>query len=178
MMFVLDLLRKRRSIRKFQDRPLTPEQIRVLEEAVLRSPSGRNLRSWEFIFVDDRDLLVKLADTRGSSSAFIAGAALGVVIIGDEKTVDTWVEDGSIAAIIIQLAAADLGLGSCWAHVRNREHAPGKTAEDHVRELLGIPDPLKVLCVIAVGYPAEQKPGIPKEELSSGKIFRNRYGQV
>jgi nitroreductase len=47
-----------------------------------------------------------------------------------------------------------------------------------VRELLGIPDPLKVLCVIAVGYPAEQKPGIPKEELSSGKIFRNRYGQV
>jgi nitroreductase len=172
MMFVLDLLRKRRSIRKFHDRPLTPDQISVLEEAALRSPSARNLRSWEFIFVEDRDLLIKLADTRGVSSAFIAGAALGVVIIGNEKTADTWVEDGSIAAIIIQLAA------SCWAHVRNREHAPGKSAEDYVRELLGIPDPLKVLCVIAVGYPAEEKPGIPKEELPSGKIFRNRYGQA
>ena len=77
---MLELLRKRRSIRKYQDRPLSADQVMALEEAVLRSPTGRDSRSWEFIFVDDRLLLKKLADTRGSNSAFLAGASLGVVV--------------------------------------------------------------------------------------------------
>ncbi len=61
---MLDLLRKRRSIRKFHDRPLSEEQVEILEEAILRTPSARNLRSWEFVMVDKRDLLSKLAQVR------------------------------------------------------------------------------------------------------------------
>lgn len=175
---MLELLRKRRSIRKYQDRPLSADQVMALEEAVLRSPTGKDSRSWEFIFVDDRLLLKKLADTRGSNSAFLAGASLGVVVLGNDKVTDTWVEDSSLAAIIAQLAAVGLDLGSCWSQVRNREHAPGETAEDYVRGLLGIPDDLRVLCVIAVGHPDEEKRPTPKEGLSFRKIHKNRFKPV
>jgi nitroreductase len=177
-MNMLELLRKRRSIRKYQDRPLSADQVIALEEAVLRSPTGRDSRSWEFIFVDDRLLLKKLADTRGSNSAFLAGASLGVVVLGNEVITDTWVEDSSLAAVIVQLAAVQLGLGSCWSQVRNREHSPDRTAEDYVRELLDIPDNLRVLCVIAVGHPAEEKRPTPKKELPFRKIHRNRFSPV
>ena len=56
-----------------------------------------------------------------------------------------------------------------------REHAPGETAEDYVRGLLGIPNDLRVLCVIAVGHPSEEKRPTPKEGLSFRKIHRNRF---
>jgi nitroreductase len=151
---MLELLRERRSIRKFQDRPLSVDQVMALEEAVLRSPTGRDSRSWDFIFVDDRLLLKKLADTRGNNSAFLAGASLGIVVLGNDVVTDTWVEDSSLAAIIAQLAAVQLGLGSCWSQVRNREHSPDRSAENYVREVLSIPDNLRVLCIIAVGHPA------------------------
>jgi len=172
---LMELLRERRSIRRYQDRPLSDEQVAALEEAVLRSPTGRDTRSWEFVFVDDRELLNRLAATRGSNSAFLGGASLGIVVLGNDKVTDTWVEDSSLAAIIAQLAAVGLGLGSCWSQVRNREHAPGETAEDYVRGLLGIPDDLRVLCVIAVGHPSEEKRPTPKEGLSFRKIHRNRF---
>ncbi len=172
---MLELLRSRRSIRKFQDRPLTTEQIETLEEALLRAPSARNLKSWEFIFVDDRELLQKLGKVRGGSSGFIGGASLGIVILGNEETADTWIEDASLAAVISQIAATSIGLGSCWAHIRNRDHSPQKTAEGYVREILGIPDPFRVLCVIAVGFPAEEKPFVAKKDLPFGKIHRNRF---
>jgi len=175
---MLELLRERRSIRKFQDRPLSVDQVMALEEAVLRSPTGRDSRSWEFIFVDDRLLLKKLADTRGNNSAFLAGASLGIVVLGNDAVTDTWVEDSSLAAIIAQLAAVQLGLGSCWSQVRNREHSPDRSAENYVREVLSIPDNLRVLCVIAVGHPAEEKRPIPKKELSFRKIHRNRFNSI
>ncbi len=172
---MLDLLRKRRSIRKFHDRPLSEEQVEILEEAILRTPSARNLRSWEFVMVDKRDLLSKLAQVRGSSSAFIAGSSMAIVVMANEKTADTWVEDASIAAIIAQMTSTSLGLGSCWAHIRNRDHKPGKTAEEYVKELLGIPEPMRVVCIIAIGHPAEDKEIIPVEGLPYEKIHRNRF---
>ncbi|KUK56536.1 MAG: Nitroreductase [Synergistales bacterium 53_16] len=172
---MLDLLRKRRSIRKFHDRPLAEEQVEILEESILRTPSARNLRSWEFIMVDKRDLLQKLSEVRGSSSAFIAGASAAIVVMGNEKTADTWVEDASIAAIIAQMTATSLGLGSCWAHIRNREHKPGITAEEYVKDLLGIPEQLRVVCIIAIGHPAEEKGSLAVEDLPYRKIHRNRF---
>jgi nitroreductase len=175
MMRMIDLLRKRRSIRKFQDRPVEPEKVEILKEAILRGPTARNLRSWEFVFVDDQALMKKLAQVRGSSSAFLDGAPLGIVVLGKEETSDAWIEDASIAAFAAQLTATSIDLGSCWAHIRLRDHSPDQTAEEYVRELLGIPKEYKVLCILAVGYPAEEKKGVPKDELPYGKIHENRF---
>jgi nitroreductase len=172
---MIDLLRKRRSIRKFQDRPVEPEKVEILKEAVLRAPTARNLKSWEFVFVDDPALMKKLALVRGSSSAFLEGAPLGIVVLGKEETVDIWVEDASIAAFSAQLVATSIGLGSCWIQIRLRDHSPEKTAEEYVRELLGIPKEYRVLCILAVGYPAEEKKPVPKGDLPYGKIHENRF---
>lgn len=173
---MLDLMRKRRSIRKYQDRPLSDDLIQILEEVLLRAPSGKNLKSWEYIFVNDKKILEKMAIARsGNSSAFINGAQLGIVFLGNREKADTWIEDASLAAIIAQLTATSLGLGSCWAQVRNRAHSPEKTSEDYLKELLGVPETFGIVCVVAIGYPDEVKLPLNSDLLPYEKIHRNRF---
>ena len=103
-------------------------------------------------------------------TAFLKNAALGIVICGDETKSDVWVEDCSIAAILTQLTAQSIGLGSCWIQIRNRMHEEGITSESYIRNLLGLPENLKVECILSLGYPAEKKDGIPKDRLDFNKI--------
>jgi nitroreductase len=77
--------------------------------------------------------------------------------------------------MIGQLVATSIGLGSCWIQIRNRDHSPEKSAEEYVKEILGIPDPYRVLCILAVGYPAEEKKPIPKGELPYSKIHLENF---
>ncbi|MCS7280941.1 MAG: nitroreductase family protein [Desulfobacterota bacterium] len=174
---MIEILRERRSIRKYKDIPIEAEKIELLKEAVLRSPSSRGINPWVFIFVDDKDLLLKLSYAKEHGSSFLKDAVLGVVVMGDETRSDCWVEDCSIASIILQLVAQSLGLGSCWIQIRNRMHSKEKTAEDYVRELLSIPSNLRVLSIISIGYPAERKRKVKLEELEHEKIYRNRFGE-
>jgi nitroreductase len=174
---MIEILRARRSIRKYEDRPIDGETVEILKEAVLRSPSSRGINPWVFIFVDDKELLGKLSMAKEHGSSFLRDAQLGVVVCGEEKRSDCWIEDASIASIILQLVAQSLGLGSCWIQIRNRRHSDEKTAEEYVRELLKIPEDLRVLSIISIGYPGERKRKIKKDELEYGKIYRNRFGE-
>jgi nitroreductase len=168
---MLETVRARRSIRRYQPREIEPELLDQLEEAALRSPTSRNLKSWRFVFVTDRAKLVALSEAKVSFAQPLAGAALGIVVCGDDTVSDCWVEDCSIAATILQLTATSLGLGSCWIQMRGRSHADGLPAEEHVREILGLEPNLRVECVLSVGYPAEQKPPVPDEELAWDKLI-------
>jgi len=172
---MIDLLRNRRSIRRYLDRPIEPEKIERLKEAVLRSPSSRNIDPGEFIFVDDRAILEKLAACKPHGAAFLQGAPLGIVICGDDTQSDVWVEDCSIASILVQMAAQSMGLGSCWIQVRKRMYDSLVSAEHHIRNVLSIPEHIRVECIVAVGYPAEQRAPLPSEELKTAKVHHNRY---
>jgi nitroreductase len=174
---MIDLLRTRRSIRKYTDQPVDAEARALLQEALLRSPSSRSKRPWEFVFVDDRKLLEALGRTKPHGSSFLERAALAIVICADAARCDVWVEDCSIAAIIAHLQAHALGLGSCWVQIRQRKHDDGTSAESYVRQLLDIPDRLQVEAIVAIGHPAEQKQGVAGEKLERSKIWSNRYGQ-
>jgi nitroreductase len=123
------------------------------------------------VLVTDRERLVALSQARATSGQQLAGAALGVVICADETISDCWIEDCSIAAITLQLTATHLGLGSCWVQIRGREHADGRPAEEHVREILGLPSSQRVLCMISVGYPAEEKPPVAANKLPWDKVI-------
>jgi len=169
---MIDLLRSRRSIRSYSDRPVEREKQALLEEALLRAPSSHNKRPWSFLFVEDRETLVALSGTKPHGSSFLAGAALAIVICGDPAVSDMWVEDCSIAATLAQLTAHAIGLGSCWVQVRARPHDRETTAGDHVRRLLELPDRLEVETIIGVGYPAEEKPGWSRDELLWERIGR------
>jgi nitroreductase len=173
---MLPLLQKRRSIRVFQKRPIEQEKIDLLVEAVLRSPSSRGRSPWEFVFVKEAEVISKLSRAKASGSEFLAKAPLAVVVAADPEVCDVWVEDCAIAAIILQLTAESLGLGSCWAQIRERLHGEGRSAEDYLKETLALPSRYRVLSVIGIGYPGEEKAGRPKEALPYQKIHTDRFG--
>ena len=168
---MLELMRKRRSIRKFKNDRIAQTTIDDLKEAVLRSPSSRGNRPWKFFFVQDAGVITKLSRCKESGSAFLKDASLAVVVCGDETVSDVWIEDCSIAAIILHLAAESLGLGSCWIQVRNRRQNAETTSGDYVRNILGIDRPLRVLAIMAIGLPDEVKAGHPYESLDHGKVI-------
>lgn len=173
---LLSLLQKRRSIRKYQDKAVEPEKIDTIVEAVLRSPSSRGINPWEFVVVTQKDLLEKLSLSKEHGSSFLKNAPLGVVVCADSARQDVWIEDASIASIIVHLTAESLGLGSCWIQIRERMQDANNTSESYITEVLNLPENLKVLSIIAIGYPDEQKPPHAKKNLGYEKIHRNRYG--
>lgn len=173
---MLELLTNRRSIRKYKDQTVEKEKVDMLIKAALLSPTAKNLRDWQFVVVDDRQILQRLSAVRAGSSAFLAGASLGIVVLGEANRNDVWVEDASIAAILIQLTAESLGLGSCWIQVRNRRHNESVTACDYIRDILEIPDNLEVECIVSIGYPDESKPPHSLCPSDDAKVHRNRYG--
>lgn len=174
---LIDLLRKRRSVRRFDARPVEQEKIDTLIEAVLRSPSSRGLNPWEFVVVRDREMLSRLAQAKPHGASFIKNAPLAIAVCADPARCDVWVEDCSIAAILLHLAATDLGLGSCWVQIRLREHGDGRMSQEYVADLLGLPQGMVVEAIIAIGYPAEQLPGHPRLSLQDVKVSFERYGR-
>jgi len=172
---MIELLRNRRSIRKYTEKDIEPEKIEILKEAVLRSPSSRSFDPWEFVFVDDRGLLKKLALCKPHGAKFLEGAALGIVICADEQKSDVWIEDCSIASILVQMTAQSIGLGSCWVQIRKRMFDDQKTSEDYIKDLLKIPDNFQVESIIAVGYPAERREPVLQENLKHEKVRINSY---
>ena len=167
---MLELLRKRRSLRKFKKDLIDQARVDNLKEAVLRSPSSRNIRPWKFFFVQDAGTIKSLSCCKEHGSSFLKDAPLAVVVCGDETVSDVWIEDCSIAAVILHLTAESLGLGGCWIQVRNRRHNADLTSEDYIREVLDIAGPLRVLAIVAVGFPDEVKAGRPFESLDHGKV--------
>lgn len=171
-----ELMKKRRSIKIFEDRALEAEMIDVIIESALRSPSGRAARPWHFVVVTDKGLLEKLSVAKPGGAAFLKEAPVGIVVCGDPTASRLWVEDCSIAAVILQLAAHDLGLGSRWSHMRGNNYNDSKTSRDYIAELLGLPESLEVECIIAIGYPAEEMVPYKKEDLHLNKVSYNKFG--
>jgi len=172
----IDLLRSRRSIRQFEDRPVEAEKVDLLVEAVLRSPSSRGFNPWEFVVVTDPAIINRLSTAKPHGASFLANAPLAIVVCADPGKSDVWVEDASIAAIILHLAATDLGLGSCWIQLRKRDYDDAKTAGEFAAQVLGLPAELAVSAIIAIGYPAQQPPPHPQASLQRGKVSINRHG--
>lgn len=166
----IDLLRLRRSIRQFQERPVEKEKIELLVEALLRSPSSRSLNPWEFAVVTDPETLQRLARAKAHGSSFLKNAPLAIVVCADPKKCDVWIEDCSIAALIAHLAATDLGLGSCWIQIRLRDHDGELSAEEYVKQVLGLRPELAVEAMIAIGYAREEHAGHARESLMFERV--------
>ncbi len=167
---MINLLRERRSIRKFEPKRVEKEKTDLLKKAALLAPSSRSLYPLEFIFIENKELIEKLSQSKSHGSSFLKGAPLAVVVIGDETKSDVWIEDGSIATIITQLQAEDLGLKSCWIQIRLRQKDESISSEDYIKELLEIPKSFKVLSIIAIGYPDETKTAYKEEDLNFNAV--------
>jgi nitroreductase len=171
----IELLQNRRSKRKFTAQKIEAEKVEQLIRAALMSPTGKKTNHWDFIVVENPETLEKLSECKPHSAKLIAGAPLSIVVVGDPQQSDTWVEDCSIASIIIQLEAEELGLGSCWVQVKNREHDANSMSDDYIKGLLGIPAEKSVLSIIAIGYPDEIKKPFDLSNLMNHKIHREKF---
>lgn len=171
------LLLQRRSIRKYTGEFLSADETQKILEAALLSPTSKNKHSWEFIAVEDKTTLKRLSLCKPNGGTFIADAALAVVVLGNPLDSDVWIEDASIAAIDMQLQAEALGIGSCWVQVRNRMHSETVSAGEYLNNLLNVPMPLEVLCIIAFGKKEKEKESRPHnpEELLWEKIHVEKY---
>ncbi len=174
---MIELLRKRRSIRKYTGEAIDKISRELLIEALLRAPSSRDIKPWEFIVVDDPKLLSKLSEAKEHGSQFLRAAQLGIVVCADSTKSDVWIEDCSIAAILVQMVAVSLGLGSCWIQIRNRKYKEKKTSEKYIRDILGLPSQIKVESIISIGYPGETRKPVAKSELQYTKIKHNHYSE-
>ena len=171
-----ELIKKRRSMRKFTGEELTQDEVVALLKAALMSPTSKRSNSWQFIVVDDKPTLELLSKCKEAGVSFLKDAALGIVVLGDPLASDVWIEDASVASIMVQLQAEDLGLGSCWIQVRERYTATGMPADEFVHGVLDIPLQLQVLSIIAVGHKGMERKPFDENHLQWEKIHLNKYG--
>ena len=169
------LLLNRRSIRKYQDKDLSAEDVKLLLEAALLAPTSKNQRSWSFTVVEDKDQLAQLSQCKPQFATPISRCKLAVIVSADVMVSDVWVEDASIAAAYIQLQAEALGLGSCWIQVRERFGADGVPANEYVHNVLDIPLQLQVLSIIAVGHKGMERKPFDESHLQWEKVHINKY---
>lgn len=145
-MNVSDAIRLKRAVRKFTDEPLPEGTILAILNAGRRAQSSKNTQPWHFIAITDKAILKQLSEC-GEWAGHLAGAALGVAIVHPDPGEKFQVLfDIGQAAAYMQLAAWELGLGSCPASIYQPEQA---------RLLLGFPPDLHLRVALSFGYPAE-----------------------
>jgi nitroreductase len=170
-----DLAQIRRSHRKFTQEEVDGDDLKLILRAALMSPTSKSQRAWQFVVVDDKMSLEKLADAKNMGSQFLKDAPVAIVVLGDPMQNDCWVEDGSIAAISMQYQAEELGLGSCWVQMRGRGLSDGTSADTVIRGILDIPENLSVLCVIALGHKADERQPQNEEKLKWENVHVDKF---
>jgi len=164
---------RRRSIRKYTDRPVDPQVIELLLKAGMAAPSAMNCKPWEFVVVTEAD---RLAQFRSRLVFGNRNAPAAIVVCGNPGLSSNpaarlfWVQDCSAAAENILIAAAGLGLGTVWIGIH-----PVANFVKIVREIVSLPKKVTPLCIIYVGYPLEEKPA--RTQYDEQRVHRERYGE-
>lgn len=146
-MDVAEAIRLKRAVRKFQDKPLSDDVVRAILNAGRRSQSAKNKQGWQFIAIREKPTLAALSNC-GEWAGHLAGAALGVAILTAEPTAKfQTMFDAGQAAAYMQLAAWELGVGSCPASIYDAELA---------RQILSFPPDWHLRIALSFGYPANE----------------------
>lgn len=174
---VHDLFLRRHSIRRYTAEPVSPDDVKTILEAGLLAPSSKSGRPWQFVVVEDKDMLEHLSKCKPAYAASIKNAPLAIVVCASPAKSDCFIEDASVASTMMLIQAAALGLGACWVEVRNRYRENDESAEEYVQQSLGIPFDLPIISIITVGHPDEERRPVDPSKLLWEKVhigsFRN-----
>ena len=158
---VIEALRARRSCKDFLETPVPVETLSELVDIARYSPSGANKNTWRFIIITERQALDRLSET-ARTCAWLHSAQAAIAVIIDPASTRYWLEDCSVAAYSIWLAAEARGLGVAWAAMHQSDN-PEESAKRQkaVRDVLCLPDALYTPMVLGLGYrkspPPEKK---------------------
>ncbi|MEL1135427.1 nitroreductase family protein [Desulfitobacterium sp. THU1] len=171
----LELAQKRRSLRSYKPDPVEQEKLEYVLECARLAPSWKNLQCWRFIVVEGeaqkQALTTAYAETNPGRKALLQAPLIIVLCaVPTESEVyegkDYMMLDAGLAMEHLILAAAEQGLGTCWQ---------GLFSEEKVREILKVPENVRVLAMTPLGYPAEERNPRPRKELSQ-IIFKGSWG--
>lgn len=154
-MEVMEALLTRRSVRKFNYRPVADDIIEMLLKAAMHAPSGSNRQPWQFYVITDWEVLRRIPNVH-PFAAMTPEASLAVVVCADETILpdpNRWALDCSAATLSIQLAAHGLGLGAVWCGVY-----PDPDRQRELKNLLKLPETIHPFSLVPIGYPAEPLP--------------------
>ncbi|MBQ5639472.1 MAG: nitroreductase family protein [Bacteroidales bacterium] len=172
---VLDNIAARTSVRAYTSEPVPDEMVETLLRAAMAAPSAMNRQPWEFVVVNDRAVLDTLAGKLRYAKMLVQ-APLAIVVCaetmithrdGSQSENGLWEHDASAATQNILLAAKALGLGAVWTAASDPERSAV------VKEALNIPGTIMPLCVIPIGFPAEDPE--PKDKWKPEKIHYNKW---
>lgn len=156
-----ELAQKRRSIRKYKDERVTDEELREILEVALTSPAAKNRNGVNYLVIRDKEKLEKLSVMKKAGAAFLKDVDVAILVMCDTELVpDTYFQDECIAATMIQLQAADMGLGSCWGNVVGGMYDENTTTLEYLRKTFEIDKKFDIQCVLGIGIPSE----IPHEK--------------
>ena len=168
--FMLDVIRRRRSIRKYEDKPVPDELIDELLRSAMQAPSARNLQPWEFIVVKDRTILERIPEYHPYSS-MVPHSGVAILVCGntDLQQDPAYVaQDCSAAVQNLLLEAVNQGLGAVWLGV-----FPRKERMEGMSVLFRLPGNIIPVALISVGYPAES-PGL-QDRFNSAKVHYDSW---
>jgi nitroreductase len=170
-----ELVKARRSTRKFTGRLLSPEQVEAILKTGLMSPSSKRSTPWQFVVVEDKEMLKRLAGCKPGSAEFLEDCAIAVVVLANVMESEAWIEDASVASIMMQLQAEDIGLGTCWCQIRGRQTEDDTDSAQYVRDLLDVPYQLEVLSIIGIGYKAQENKPFDESRLKWEKVHLGSF---
>jgi len=164
----LSVIHNRKSVRNFiKERPVEKEKIESLLKAAMAAPSGMDKRPWEFVVIDDRETLDRMAEALPTAK-MLAEAPIAIVVCGDTVKSSYWYLDCSAASQNLLLAAESLGLGAVWT-----ASYPYPERMKVVIEHTNMPPNIQPLVVIPVGYP--KGPQTAKNKFDASRIHTNRW---
>ncbi|MCS7203721.1 MAG: nitroreductase family protein [Thermodesulfovibrio sp.] len=151
---IFDIIKTRRSIRKYKKEVPPEDMIKRCIEAALYAPSAKNSQPWYFIIVKDKEKIKQLSKAQPYTE-FLEGAPYVVVALADPAKSNHWLEDMGCALMLLLLEAHSLGLGACWGAIY---HPDSQERENYVRRIIDIPKNLRVIACMGIGYPDETPP--------------------
>lgn len=168
-----EIAASRRSVRRYTGGPIRRERMEHILTTALLAPTSWGEKVVEFVVVEDTEMLRRLAACKRIGAPSVAATAAVVVLVNRDAS-KLWIEDGSVAATYVLLAAEEKGVGACWNQIRDRQ-GQAASAPDEIRGLLHIPESYGVLCSIALGQKGEhkhpKKPGdMPLKNIHWGKF--------
>jgi len=169
-MDAIEAIMTRRSIRKYADKPISDDQMKQVLTAAMAAPTAANQQAWEFVVITDRKILDAIPDVHPYSRMLLEAPA-AVLVCGNLETETRegyYPQDCAAATQNILLAAHALGLGTVWLGVHPREERV-----TGVRKLLGIPDHVVPVALVAIGHPAESHPRIDRYD--EKKVHRDTW---